>query len=207
MLKQFWHNDITDKSLIFLKKMKSKFNFILIGGWAVYLYTKKIKSKDIDIIIDYEELGRLKTKYELIKNERLKKYEINLGEFDIDIYLPYYSKIGFPLERIGNYTQNISGYIVPRIEVLLAMKLFAYQDRKNSLKGDKDRLDIVSLLDSVDINWKLIKKIESDLIPINITELITEIINKTDKIEELGLNNQKMSKLKTSVFNSFDSLT
>lgn len=64
---QFWHDNITEKSFLTLLAMRNKINFILIGGWAVYFYTKKMKSKDIDIILDYEELGKLK------KNMKSKK--------------------------------------------------------------------------------------------------------------------------------------
>ncbi|MFH1192257.1 MAG: hypothetical protein V1655_02160 [bacterium] len=64
---QFWRDNITEKSFQALLEMKNKINFILIGGWAVYFWTKKMKSKDIDIILDYGELGKLKGKYEIKK--------------------------------------------------------------------------------------------------------------------------------------------
>ena len=198
MTKQYWHDNITDKSYQALQELKNKFDFILIGGWAVYLWTKKMKSKDIDIVVDYNELGKLKEKYHVIKNERLKKYEIKLGEFDIDIYLPHYSKIGFPLEKINNYTQNLEGFTVPKIEILLLLKLFAYQDRKSSIKGEKDKIDIISMLDSVEIDWRLFKKINQDY-KINLYNEIKEIITSADKIQELGINNQAMSKLKKDI--------
>lgn len=203
MLKQFWHNDITEKSFVFLKKMKNEFKFILIGGWAVYFYTRKIKSKDIDIIIEYDELGRIRKRYDTIKNERLKKYEINRGEFDIDIYLPHYSRIGFPLEIIKNHTVNIEGFIMPRVEILLAMKLFAYRERRNSLKGDKDRLDIISLLDSVDIDWQFMKIEQSLFNAHDIAEAITDVFKNINQADELGINNQRMSKLKKSILDNF----
>jgi len=151
-MQQFWHNDITDKSYTFLQTMQKNYNFVLIGGWAVYLYSRKMKSKDIDIVVSYEELGKLKSLYTLNKNERLHKYEINVGEFDIDIYLPHYSKIGFPLEKINKYITHIEGFRVPQIEVLLGLKTFAYLDRKNSIKGEKDKIDIISLIESVDLD-------------------------------------------------------
>lgn len=162
------------------------------------MYSKKMKSKYIDIIINYNELGKLKEKYQIIKNDRLKKYEINLGEFDIDIYLPRYSDIGFPLENIIDNAQNIEGFIVPRIEILLLLKLRAYQDRKNSIKGEKDKIDIISLLDSVEINWKYFKKIEQEL-GINLSDEIMEILTGTNQIKELGINNQAMAKLRKNI--------
>ena len=199
MTKQYWHDNITDKSYQALLELRDKFHFILIGGWAVYLWTKKMKSKDIDIVIDYNELGKLKEKHQVIKNERLKKYEIKLGEFDIDIYLPHYSKIGFPLEKISGCAQNIEGFIVPKIEVLLLLKLFAYQDRKNSIKGEKDKIDIISMLDAVDIDWKFFKKLSQEYKITNLYNEIEEILTKASKAEELKINNQQMAKLRKNI--------
>ena len=56
---QFYHNLITEKSFEHLKGFKKKYNFVLIDGWAVYLYSKSLKSKDIDIIVDYDELAKM----------------------------------------------------------------------------------------------------------------------------------------------------
>ncbi len=198
MIRQYWHDDITDKSYLALQKLKQEFDFILIGGWAVFLYTKKMKSKDIDVIIDYNELSKFKDKYKIIKNERLKKYEINLGEFDIDIYLPHYSEIGFPLENIFNNAQNIEGFNVPSVEILLLLKLRAYQDRKNSIKGEKDKIDIISILDSVEINWRLFEKINQKC-KINLSDEVKEILTNADQVKELGINNQAMAKLRKKI--------
>ena len=72
---EFYHELITEKSFKTLQELRKKFKFILIGGWAVFLYTKSLKSKDIDMVIDYDELGRIKKAYALSKNDRLKKYD------------------------------------------------------------------------------------------------------------------------------------
>jgi len=37
-MKELYHDLITKKSFEILKEFKKKFNFILIGGWAVYFY-------------------------------------------------------------------------------------------------------------------------------------------------------------------------
>ena len=60
MVKEFWHNLITEKSFGLLQNLRKQFDFILIGGWAVYLYTQSLKSKDIDIYIPFwSNLGLL----------------------------------------------------------------------------------------------------------------------------------------------------
>jgi len=70
---EFWNDEIIEKSWEKLIELKSEIEFVLIGGWAVYLYTKLHKSKDIDIIVDYDALRRLQADYVMGKNERLKK--------------------------------------------------------------------------------------------------------------------------------------
>lgn len=76
---QYYHKLVTDKSYQFLQNLKRSYEFVLIGGWAVYLYTQALKSKDIDIIVDYKELAKLKENFDVFKNDRLKKYEIKTG--------------------------------------------------------------------------------------------------------------------------------
>jgi len=79
----FYHNLITDKSWKMLILLRKSYDFILIGGWAVYLYTKVLKSKDIDIVVGFDELERLKHDFEVSKNVRLKKYEARAEEIEI----------------------------------------------------------------------------------------------------------------------------
>ncbi len=197
-MRQFWHDNITEKSFTVLKELKNRFDFILIGGWAIYFWSKKMKSKDIDIVVDFSQLGEIQKKYNLEKNTRLHKYEARLEEFDIDIYLPHYSKIGFPLEKLPDYTQNLEGFKVPQVEILLFLKLYAYSERQNSAKGEKDKIDIIGLLDSVEINWAKFKNI-SKTYNKNLPSLLKLILENTRKIEELGLNDSQMSKLKKQI--------
>ena len=49
-----------------------KYQFILIGGWAVWLYTHQLKSKDIDLLVKFDTLEKLRYDFPLTKNERLK---------------------------------------------------------------------------------------------------------------------------------------
>ena len=67
----YYHDLITEQSWQELIQLKNSIPFVLIGGWATYLYTKSLKSKDIDIIIDYPVLSRLKVAYDIRKNDRL----------------------------------------------------------------------------------------------------------------------------------------
>src|SRR3989344_3153924 len=143
---QFYHDIITEKSFLFLAELRKKYRFILIGGWAVYLYTKALKSKDIDIIIEFDQLSLFSKKYALNKNIRLKKYEARHDEVQIDIYLPHYSEIGLPVEILLQKTRVLAGFTVVLPEYLLVLKLVTLAARGRSAKGRKDFLDLVSLI-------------------------------------------------------------
>ncbi len=149
----YWHNILAERSWEILQKIKSEFRFVLIGGWAVYLWTKASKSRDIDIIVDFETLSFLKTKYDLRKNQELKNYEIRQDEIDIDVYVAHYSRLAMPLEGID--TAAIEGFEAAKPEYLLILKQGAEMDRKESEKGEKDRIDILSLLFNCDIDFSL----------------------------------------------------
>ncbi len=151
---QFYNDVITQTSFAYLQGMKKKYKFILIGGWAVYLHSKSLKSKDIDIIVDYDVLAKIKESDKIFKNERLRKYEINTGNFDIDIYVPHYSELGIEASEIQNYVVSREGFFTPALEILLLMKLFAWHNRRGSSKGQKDELDIFSLAFLHEFNWK-----------------------------------------------------
>ena len=59
----------TEESWTILTQLQQKqFKFIVIGGWAAYLWTRSHKSKDIDIIVaDFKDLEYLKKEYDLRK--------------------------------------------------------------------------------------------------------------------------------------------
>jgi len=151
----YWNDIITEKSWDVLKNLKKKLHFIVIGGWAIYLWTHAIKSKDIDILLpDWTDLEGIKKTYELHKNDRLKKYEIIISEIDVDIYLPHYSQMILPCEHLITMSIEQEGFLVLQPEPLLILKQQAYHDRQFSIKGQKDRVDILSLLISETVHFE-----------------------------------------------------
>ena len=52
----YYRDIITDQSWNTLKELSKTVDCILIGGWAVWIYTKQLKSKDIDIIVSFDVL-------------------------------------------------------------------------------------------------------------------------------------------------------
>ena len=198
---EFWPEILTKASWEKLVALKKEFNFILIGGWAAYLHTGLHKSKDIAIVVNYDTLKELGKKYDLVKNSRLKKYEIKFTKFDIDIYVPYFSKLVLPLEELDRHSVMIKGIRTPKPESLLMMKQDAEIDRRNSIKGEKDAIDILTLILRTDINWqeylKLVKRHKKESF---LKELIFIINNFPDKnIKYLGISFIEFKKWKKKI--------
>jgi hypothetical protein len=156
---EFWNDIILEKSWNVLQRISKEFDFVLIGGWAVYLWTNSQKSRDIYLIIGYEALDYLKKSYILKKNDHLKKYEIIVDNVDIDIYLPYFSNLGIPAEEIVKYKVKVKGFITIPPELLLILKQTAEIERRDSVKGQKDKIDIINLLIKLDMDWEKYKDI------------------------------------------------
>ena len=144
-MKEFWNEELTRKSWEMLIEFNKRYDFVVIGGWAVYLWTKAYKSRDIDIVVDFNCLEKLRKDFRLEKNERLKKFEIKLDFFDIDIYVPFFSEFWYPAERLVKKYKIIEGFKVPSQEVLVILKQQAYKGRKG-IKAKKDAFDIMLLL-------------------------------------------------------------
>ncbi|PIU20921.1 MAG: hypothetical protein COT15_04985 [Candidatus Diapherotrites archaeon CG08_land_8_20_14_0_20_34_12] len=151
---EFWNDIVTERSWQVLQDFRRKFNFVLIGGWAAYLYAKTNKSKDIDLIVDFNELEKIRNNYALKKNVKLNKYEIIIDEIDIDIYVPYYSKFIIPAEDLIKQVNHVQGFKVLKPEYLILLKQQAEQDRAHSSKGLKDRIDIISILLNYSFDFK-----------------------------------------------------
>jgi len=199
MAKEFWHNLITEKSFGLLQNLRKQFNFVLIGGWAVYLYTQSLKSKDIDMIVELETLGQLKKVFNVFKNDRLKKYEIKTEGIDIDIYIPFWSDLGLPVTQIIQNTISLEGFKVPQKEILLILKLFAHNQRKASLKGEKDMLDIISLLRIEVFNAQLFRTILQNNNLLYLEQELKDILNSCMQIKELDMNSKQFSDFKKKI--------
>lgn len=193
----YYRDTVTQKSWQMLAEMAQKFKFVLIGGWAVWLYTKQLKSKDIDIVVNLHQLAKLKTRFDLVKNHRLKKYEFRDGEVQVDVYTPYYSiPGGIPAETILKRSVKLEGFTVPKPEVLLITKIVTWAKRRGSAKGKKDFIDIIGLLSLPNVNHKQLKiNIDSDEIKTAVNLLVNQL-KKTYSVPEINLNRHQFAKLK-----------
>lgn len=199
----YYHDLITEKSWEKLRELRKQYSFVLIGGWAVYLYTKGLKSRDIDFICGYKELEKLKNDYDLIKNDRLRKYEIHIGEFDIDIYVPFFSNLGVPVEELQNMAKLHEGFWVLWPEPLLILKQKAYEDRRHSAKGRKDFIDIVSLLKN-GVDLKKYKDLLKQYSLVGYSRNLTNMLKHCREVPELGLGAHAYSRMKKEILKELD---
>ncbi len=203
---QYYHDIITEKSFIFLSELSKHFSFTLIGGWAVFAYTHSLKSKDIDLIAEYSELGKIREMYSLWKNDRLKKYEIKTGEFDVDIYLPHYSELGIPAEEIIRRSVVKEGFRLPMLEILLLLKLYAWHKREGTPKGEKDKLDIFSLAFLPEFDWKKFAEEARAFGLFRLRQKFAELLRRTTEVPELNINRNTMAKHKRAILAARDSV-
>jgi hypothetical protein len=160
-----WRDEIVEKSWQVLGQLRSLADFILIGGWGVYLWTKKLKSRDIDVCIDQENFYKLQSEllqrdYGLKRNVRLMKFEALIDDVEVDIYTPFMSKLVVPcLDMFDKKLYSlIKRFKVAIPEVLVLLKTQAAQQRWHAEKGVKDRADIISLLKFADIKHDILRQ-------------------------------------------------
>ena len=199
---EYWNSDITEESWKTLIALRSKVNFILIGGWASYIYTKLMKSRDIDIVVDYGELERINSLFGIVKNDRLKKYETKIGRVDVDIYVPYYSMLPIPpQDLIKKFRTNVEGFDTVTPESLLVLKLGAFEDRRESVKGYKDSVDALGLLLFSGLNIQTFKEILREYGLERYTKYVVSLFNSADErmLKYLHLNQNSFSRLKRKI--------
>lgn len=199
----YYHDLVVNKSWEELKKLKKEIDFLLIGGWAVYFYTHGLKSKDIDIIIGYEQLSVLAGLYTLNKNERLKKYEAIKEEVQIDIYLPHLSDLGVAVEKLIGHEKEIEGFKVLDLDYLFSLKIYTLAQRGRSEKGRKDFLDIISLWQTGQVKAPIVKKILADFKMAPEINNLKKFLAEANRAEELGLNFHFFAKIKKELLSSF----
>ena len=161
-----WRDEVVERSWRVLGELKGFADFVLIGGWGVYLWTRKMKSRDIDIYIDQENFYKLQSEltqrdYALKRNARLRKFEALIGDVEVGIYTPFMSRLVVPCLDVFDRRlySVIEGFKIAVPEVLLLLKAQAAQGRWHSEKGLKDRVDIISLLKFADVKRNVLEQI------------------------------------------------
>jgi predicted nucleotidyltransferase len=160
-----WRDETVEESWQVLNELRNLADFVLIGGWAVYLWTHKLKSRDIDLCINQENFYKLQQEllqrnHALKRNVRLMKFEAIIDTVEVDIYTPFISKLTVPcLDILNNKLySSIELFKVAQPEALILLKAQAAQQRWHSEKGVKDRIDIISLIKYADLKTDTIKR-------------------------------------------------
>ncbi|MBZ1356610.1 MAG: hypothetical protein KY054_02460, partial [Candidatus Nealsonbacteria bacterium] len=100
-------------------------------------------------------------------------------------------------------TISREGFLIPEIEILLILKLYAWSARRGSAKGQKDELDIFSLLFLPEFNWQRCLDYTRIFHLENYNDFLIELVKKTKEIKELGVNQQKMAKIRKKILGFF----
>lgn len=163
---ELWREEAIEHSWEVLQRLHGFTDFVTIGGWGVYLWARKLKSRDIDIYIDQDnfyrlQAGVLKEGFTIKRNPRLKIFEVLIEGVEVDIYTPFMCNLAVPCLDVfrEGLVSNVEGFKVAVPEVLLLLKAQAAEERWGSEKGMKDRADIISLLAFVDLKTGLLKKL------------------------------------------------
>ena len=164
-----WRDEVVERSWRVLGELRGFADFVLIGGWGVYLWTRKLKSRDVDVYIDQKNFYKLQSEltlrgYVLKRNVRLMKFEALISDVEVDIYTPFMSKLVVPcLDMFDRKLYSvIEGFKVAIPEVLLLLKAQAARDRWHAEKGLKDRVDIISLLKFADVKQYVLEQMLKD---------------------------------------------
>jgi len=130
---------------------------ILIGGWATQLRVGGEVSRDIDLIINSQELRStlrdVLTDYsENTHHSGGKKVRGEVNGIHVDAYIPHESILGEKLRLdvavLTKYTDTdiIKGWLLLTLDAHLATKLAALLDRPDTEKGAKDAREVEALL-------------------------------------------------------------
>jgi hypothetical protein len=130
---------------------------VLIGGWAVWSFNPRLKSRGIDVLIGRRDLWKL----ESFLRDRgfVETSGAHLGErgfrslhgdasIDVDIYVEAIGPFRVD-ELLPRAVERPLGDARARVLApteLLALKIVAAHDRRGSEKGAKDLADILALL-------------------------------------------------------------
>ena len=195
---EFWNSDITGESWNQLISLSKKYKFVLIGGWAIYMYTKLQKSRDIDMVVDYVQTRPLFADFQMRNNPSLRKYEIKFQKFNVDVYTPFYSRLSVsPQDLLNNY-RVIENIMVPRVEEMLILKPGAFYDRKSSMKGQKDRVDIAGLVFYSTVDYSRLRVLLNQYKKESYMDLLLDAVGNIDRhlLPYLNLNESTYSKIR-----------
>lgn len=168
-----WREEQIERSWRVLTDLRGLADFVVIGGWGVYFWTRKLKSRDVDLYIDQENFYKLQAEalergFTIKRNPRLKKFEVLIDDVETDIYTPFLCNLAVPCDDVfrERWFSVIEGFKIALPEVLLLLKAQVARERWHAEKGMKDRADLISLLAFADLKFdylrRLLRKYDAD---------------------------------------------
>lgn len=126
---------------------------VYIGGVAIYLHAINQEetndlaetTHDSDLYISLADFCDLRELEDLTSNRRLSKHQLVKRGFEFDIYVERQSSLRVPYDEVVAHHHQVDAFRVACLEHLLVLKIAAYEDRRGSVKGEKDARDIVRL--------------------------------------------------------------
>jgi len=130
---------------------------VLIGGWAVWCYNPRLKSRDIDVLVAPQDLWKLEAHlrgrgFSETSGAHLHKRGFRKLHEDTSIDVDIYDTVLGPyrVEELLPHSaaRSLGDVPVRTLEPteLLALKVVAAKDRRGSEKGAKDLADLLALL-------------------------------------------------------------
>lgn len=156
MPRQYYNDAETGKSYALLVKLAKDVDFVLVGGWAVNLYTGMQRSKDLDIAIEPDGLDYFR-RYGIRDYGIGVKYSV-IDDVHVDLFIngvPIRSA-SIPVKEMLSSPRRINGIRVVDKNILVLLKLSGYF-RFDEIKSAKDVIDVVSLLFYAGIDMKAVK--------------------------------------------------
>ena len=152
----FYTTDQTERSRSVLDQLVALVpTATLIGGWGTWVRLYGQMSHDIDLIVSHDDLTLLRAQlgdFSTSDHVGGKKYRGDFNRIHVDLYVPHQSRLGNKLQlRVEDLTQDcesVNGYNVLSVEAHIATKFAALLDRPDSLPGEKDRYEIIGLMES-----------------------------------------------------------
>jgi len=189
MATEIWPEHVTSRSWQVLNELRGRVNPVLIGGWAVYLWTGMLKSADIDMFLTDDELWKLGARVR--KHPKLKKYHAVVNGVDIDIYTPSVCGLAVPAADVyaNRWYALVGEFNVLLPEPLLILKCEAAVARWEGRKGFKDRCDVLSLLMFKELDLKLLERLLRRYRSFDVRGVLRDIVRKSvEEYRVIGLN-------------------
>lgn len=207
---ELWNEKAIEKSERILNELKKISNFVLVGGWAVFFWTKAIKSIDIDIYMNFKDFYKVQSilieKGIFINfNPKLKKYSTKIEEVDIDIYTPDQCGLVIPCKDVfkNKWFETIERFKVLKAEPLMLLKLDAESKRSSTIKGFKDRCDILALITKLDLDINFLNYLFKKYNAFTLKKRLIKIVKNSSEEYKYALQKtiipSKLKKLKKEI--------